>query len=490
MRNKLARILAAIVAVLAATSSFGQPEFMTGTSLDAGVLNADTVVIGKLVSFTTKDSFIEHELVFAVEQTLKGRTQTTLTLKAFTTPITLEELIARSRRLLICINSTNEAETRWVPIGDPKEAILTADFKILPDAESVIREAKRIIQANPGVNQIDTISADPPRSIVDRIPQAKGYPFSLSVPVDSRVEKRAQEAIRQKDKPNGHYRAYEAIAALAHFKSPENTKLLEGFLADPAWTYSGTDPGSNLGHGKRNYYVREEAHEALKDWGVDVKAPVFEEDVWDPDAVTDVYFNHQVSDEQLRNLQQFKNLKWLAFEKSCVSDGQMKLIAQLPSIRELHPNDNPIGDSGLAEIAGISRLQTLELSRARITDAGVSSLAGLKELKSLDLSWTAITDASMATVAKLTRLEKLSLVGTGSTPAGLYELKPLKSLRHLELWDRPPSGGVTSAFQDVATSFRALRGAGLLHALRAMKGPKGQSRPTRTSSRRGFSWSL
>ena len=78
-------------------------------------------------------------------------------------------------------------------------------------------------------------------------------------------------------------------------------------------------------------------------------------------------------------------------------------------------------------------MQTLLIGGTKVTDAGLVNLKSLKELKKLSLFQTQVTDAAIAHLKVLSKLESLLISGTKITDAGARELqRVLPGLRFSE----------------------------------------------------------
>lgn len=101
-----------------------------------------------------------------------------------------------------------------------------------------------------------------------------------------------------------------------------------------------------------------------------------------------------------------------------------------------HP-DHCIRDDYLAVLAAeisARHFPGLSLASCRsITDAGLAELRGLKHLRTLDLFNTPTTDKGLEQIASLTELRRLNLAGTGISGRGLRVLKSFPALEQLHL---------------------------------------------------------
>jgi RNA polymerase sigma factor (sigma-70 family) len=93
-----------------------------------------------------------------------------------------------------------------------------------------------------------------------------------------------------------------------------------------------------------------------------------------------------------------------------------------------------VTDDELRWLSVFPNLQVLYLHHTSIGDAGIANLRHLKSLTTLDLFDTRVTDAGMEHLAEwMPHLEWLELSDTHVTDAGLRFLKGLRHLRHLDI---------------------------------------------------------
>ena len=96
----------------------------------------------------------------------------------------------------------------------------------------------------------------------------------VAVPIDERLEKRAQEYIRSK----ALWQREEGARALRYFKSKENTARVKALLNDPAWEVV-RRATENRGIEVRLYSVRQAAYETLKYWGLKANKPIIRAEI-------------------------------------------------------------------------------------------------------------------------------------------------------------------------------------------------------------------
>jgi hypothetical protein len=93
-----------------------------------------------------------------------------------------------------------------------------------------------------------------------------------------------------------------------------------------------------------------------------------------------------------------------------------------------------VTDDELKWLGVFPNLQVLYLHHTSIGDAGVANLRDLKSLTTLDLFDTRVTDAALEHLAEwMPHLEWLELSDTAVTDAGLRFLKGLRHLRRLDV---------------------------------------------------------
>ena len=182
--------------------------------------------------------------------------------------------------------------------------------------------------------------------------------------------------------------------------------------------------------------------------------------------VNTIVMGGALTDQQLRQLNDFARLNVLHLEDSSVTDQQVALL-RLPELISLTLDGARITESVAAALVGCPKLsfialtgtaisdKTLQALTARTTpltalyldgtsvgDAGLSHLAGARELISLSLGGTRITDAGLAHLHNCTNFTSLDFSHTKITEKGLGQLPPLKKLESLDLSETNVSGAV------------------------------------------------
>jgi hypothetical protein len=218
-------------------------------SIDVRVLNAENVVIGKLVTVMSRSG--RAVAVVAVEETLKGEHQEfrQVDLRALGDTNDIRRVYKEDKmaRLLFYDSSFAVLDNRG-----PKYGLLGG--VAISGADEVVPYLRELIRSHPewrkGQQGQQTFPVD-----------------GLIVPIDARLEKWAIEAVGNSGDDN---RRHTGVQALQFFKSDANIVLMRRLLADPA---------GRIVSGRRHYYIRQRAYEALNKWDVPVDAPLLNEDL-------------------------------------------------------------------------------------------------------------------------------------------------------------------------------------------------------------------
>jgi hypothetical protein len=275
------------VSLVSSGPAHAQPLFGDAESIESTVANSDLVVIGKLTEFgggKRADETEGHEITIAVEQTLKDNLFSVephqrLRVQVRRPAPLLANWKDHSHCLLVAVKEDAPNATTVIDLADKNSVVLTADFTLLHDPEGVIRVAHETVRRMPAaVRRIHTFGLVVPRKVVagtkwEEYYKTGGY-LVLKVPVDERLEKRAQDYIRSERYQNRQ----EGVRALRYFKSDENCRRVRGLLNDPGWAYL-YHARENKGVEVRIYGVRQEAYRTLKSWGLDAEKPTIREEV-------------------------------------------------------------------------------------------------------------------------------------------------------------------------------------------------------------------
>ena len=116
-----------------------------------------------------------------------------------------------------------------------------------------------------------------------------------------------------------------------------------------------------------------------------------------------------------------------------VTDAELEQLKELKNLRELNLGDTAITDAGLEHLKYLKKLQSLILEHTQLNGAGITHIGDILGLTRLDMGDTPITDADLELLTGLTNLEWLSLWNTRITANGLRHLSGLTCLHWLDL---------------------------------------------------------
>ena len=277
-------LIAVCVSLIVGGEAYAQPLIARAESIECMIANADLVFVAKLVEFGFEQEADDrkfYEGTIEIEETLKQGLfrdepdrQRKVRLPHYSRTV-LTHWQEHSIRLLVTVNEDDWYATRVIALTDEPLEILTADFQLLRDPEAVIRVAKETARRLPApVRRVHTFRVSVPHEVFIQTQWKARHGMELAVPVDERLEKRAQGGILS---VNFSTRV-ESARALRYFKSDENVARLKPLLNDPGWGYF-QHPSENNGIEVRDYMVREAAFGTLKSWGVNVDRPVIREEV-------------------------------------------------------------------------------------------------------------------------------------------------------------------------------------------------------------------
>jgi hypothetical protein len=216
----------------------------TVVCLDTMVVNARTVLVGRIVEASPYREGHGTNVVFAVEKRLKGYVIDRIGVRLRASDAALAAWRTQRHRLLIALpedglvraDGVSEGNESGIDLSAPNLAVVRADMTILQDADSVVAAAEEAIRTHQGVDGIDTFMKTIPIASARKL---RPDPNSLSnceldekwslhclvtlVPVDKALERWAVEAIRSESV----WERAEGAAALRHFPSDANVALLK-----------------------------------------------------------------------------------------------------------------------------------------------------------------------------------------------------------------------------------------------------------------------
>lgn len=179
------------------------------------------------------------------------------------------------------------------------------------------------------------------------------------------------------------------------------------------------------------------------------------------------YGPDQITDEGLRHLARYPQLRTLHADGLGLTDASLETIAKLTALEALSLDSNRITGARLKRLVGLEHLRRLSLNFNQLVAEDFTILANLRGLSQLDVipgsqhpyavddgvlqqcarltnletlrlseNTAAVTDAGLAHVSQLKQLKNFRLVGAkGVTDVGLAQLGQLSRLEDLALGD-------------------------------------------------------
>ena len=329
--TRRALIWGGVASVLLAGVGTSQAQIgYQAASLEWLVADSDVVVRGTITDVSRRETTGKDKLTVTVDvrETLKGRPTKRLKFVVYIFPEdkTFDELRDASQEAMFYLVRAERHEwkaeilgkgvqvateleplelTPWdwshsiVRLGPPAAErrltlpIFTVDLTLLTKPDEVLRAA-RAAAVEGGKGERVRLHEVPLFLDVMQVTGKSGDANSLYVPVNGRLEAAARAWIKSPGdilrrlgiaRPEGvNHRGsltdplrLEGVRALGYFKSEVNIVILKGLLDDDAFTQGKIEEGEQAGITEKVYYIRKEAFETLRRWGVQVHEPVLKE---------------------------------------------------------------------------------------------------------------------------------------------------------------------------------------------------------------------
>ena len=154
-----------------------------------------------------------------------------------------------------------------------------------------------------------------------------------------------------------------------------------------------------------------------------------------PDSVVPAEKVEQIDDELILSLKSkgiivvpvavnSNYVKITFLEPGKVTDETIKSLAQLSSqALELKLSRTSITDEGLKELSGFTNLRRLFIDNTSISDQGIESISGNNDLTYLNLVGTGLTDQGIQYLNQLKQLEEVFLFRTKVSDKGILQLQ-------------------------------------------------------------------
>jgi hypothetical protein len=252
-------------------------EIAFGESIEWVTADADRVIVGRVIKVEMRDK--QEVAVVEVSQTIRGKHEPTV--KVFRhgkLGAKSKEWLDAGAPVMFFLRSNASA---WILRDDhnfpsvivlgktKREAprsmdVFTRDFGMLTEPDAILKHVEAYAKSIPADWKKQHIMLDAPGSSAVFRKLWGGSTVLLKVPVDPQLDTQGRRWCKSADPDQRVH----GVQALAKFKNDENIKLLKSLLQDPAFS---------TGDGMRRYYVRRNAFEALRGFGVEVARPVLEE---------------------------------------------------------------------------------------------------------------------------------------------------------------------------------------------------------------------
>jgi len=433
------------VTLLLPAGLYGQMIPSSVDTIDAHVLNAETIVIGTVTSVTpTPDG--DADMVVNVEETIKGTPA-----NPFRFRLQYGRYYQKSadRVLFLVSKSTkpgNPDRTQSYRLTGNLGSVATADFTIIDDPGRLLQYVRQLNQKN-AVTSIPTHRVPFPEEWKsgDRFPNSK-YMRSLVVPADSRLENWAHDAVRS----DTTELRQSGAEALRYFSSNTNSRLAHDLFADPGFSIS-KPAENNKGIEVREYPVRKAAYETVKSWGETTILPVLSEDISRLSSVELLQWPGVADDRELNRLLQTTRLKTLKFENKAISDSQLAVVGRIATLRELTVRGR-ITNEGLKQLRGLSQLEVLDLSMSNITDDGLKELASMPKLTRLVVMEMRITGEGLETLASYPNLKSLNVTLTHITNDAIARIQKIRPDLQIDLYFKVPEANGGGTRQEMLTN--------------------------------------
>ena len=307
------------MACLQATAGVGRAQTgETQESIEWLVADSDVAVRATVVDVSVKpargpESGVRKDVTVDVHETLKGRPTKRFVFALDSDPtMKVFEELKDSKQQILCFFHSEPLEASplvWadslVRLGPPLTGyrsyppIFTVDLKLLKEPEEVLRAARAAVVEEGKGRQPGSYGMSLPRGIMQAT-GTSGDANGLIVPIDHRLEEAARRwiespeaipvrlgVVRSKDDAIRHYSGLlrlEGVRALRNFKSDENIAVLKGLLGSPDSWHRKIEERGRAGVTEKVYFIRMEAYETLRGWGVMVGEPVLREPISQRDA--------------------------------------------------------------------------------------------------------------------------------------------------------------------------------------------------------------
>lgn len=154
-----------------------------------------------------------------------------------------------------------------------------------------------------------------------------------------------------------------------------------------------------------------------------------------PVVSVDLGFCKTLTDDGLKNLKGFKNVKHMSlFFNEQLTDKGMAHVGALTTLEKLMLGNTGVGDAGIAELKGLTKLKSLAVTGCgRVTDKSAATISGFTELTELTLPYT-YTDKGVTGLVGLKKVTVLYVGGAVLSDVAVKHIaETMPDLRDLNL---------------------------------------------------------
>lgn len=382
LRRMVLALIATSVPVLAQT----QPVPGPALSLDVLVRKYKHVVIGFIESIAPDGT----HFVMKIEEVLAGDDAANLTVRHYGGIEQLEEHRTQNMRVALFYTPGVYA-TFILAEADAYTSFYRKDFSIVRGYDKTMSAVREILNTDLGPAGRATAVLPFPNG-VDR-PRAGatgGRLTGLAVPIEESLLPTAERWLADPQE----FRRRDAVKVIRHFKSDRNIRLLKSLLDDPSY-YVDKYAHSNFGIERRNYIVREDAYDALQNWGVEVDKPTLHESVPMYDTTESLRLVNVTDETDLGNLGKFKALRHLAIHGNGISKSAIDTVSQLKGLTVLQITCEGLRDEDLRYLTKLKELHSLDIRYTSVTDYGLIRLVGMLSLANLYTYESNVTESGI-----------------------------------------------------------------------------------------------
>ncbi len=144
-------------------------------------------------------------------------------------------------------------------------------------------------------------------------------------------------------------------------------------------------------------------------------------------------FAKGTTNDGMKEIAKIATLKVLYLSQGKHNDDGVKELAKLPNLEEITVSHG-VNDTGFYPFKGHKKLRKVNANNCGVGDGAMKALAECPEMRVLELYGSAVTDLGYGYIGKMSKLEELR-TSYGITDKGVAELGKLEKLRKLSVWN-------------------------------------------------------